>query len=790
MLGIWRSLLAWPIYSLAAVTTIALTVALSSNVFAVVDATLFKPLPYADSDNLYTLSGVDAAGESGPLSVLDIDYLNQADPRIRVAGFTFEPPVTHPGNHETSIGRAAVTATFFDVLGQHPQIGTLPNPSGGTARPDPRPALLSRHLLEAWGGSERDAIGQVIQLIPTAIIVEGVLPPNFSFPAATLRPTGLIVPFAPTTAARSDRSVRQLSAIARLTGGISFVEAREKLDAALRFHQRDYSSTPKDPGPYVSVRLRAVAEVVGEINRPMFKSAFAAAALLVLIGALNVCVLFTTRLLQRTREVALYLALGSSQLRVTLTLLTEAAVIGLMGGVIGLILAVPTLTVTERVLPEYFDRLEPIRLDLRVASFSIIAATFPLLVLALFPAARASRRSLVTSLQRGATSTRTQNSIGRSCLLFVETASAMVLLVCGVLVANSYFALAGEDIGFVHTDATLIDVRFPSSITLEQRGEAEGRIIRRLKSTHGVSDVALVGVPLFEGMRVGSQFQAVDDNATLALSDVTVSGSFFDVLPMRLVAGRLPTAEELDTGSRVCVLSQGAARALFPQTDAIGKVLVSENGTVLVVGIVEETRLASLRDRNTGEIFLPSMLGRRVRSIFLLRGTEEPRVLARSASAALRADMPNVLIRRAMPVEDVLWQSSRTERFQALLLSTVAVAAAVLVAVGLSGVVFYGAANRKREIAIRLALGASRQRVATRTALGYSAPAFVGVLFGLLVAWWINETVRAYLYQTDPFSPGLWGSAAVLLTGIIFSTSYCVAFRATAATLAATLRET
>ncbi len=290
-----RRLTLSPGYALTAIGTIALTITLATTVFAVVDGVLFKSLPYPDAHRLFRLTGLDDTAGSAALALADVDYLRDADTRIAVAMYQQGGSVVRSQQPALPFRTTHIGQGFFEVIGQPPAIGGFRSehfePRPATA---PTPALLTHVLWRQWLAGDPSPVGRVVDVVGGRIEVVGVLPRDFVFPAwlgRGMRDLLLPLEFA---SVPTDRSARVATAVARLEPAISIAEAQQRLDAAFALWVDEYpplEEAPR-PGPCVAVAMRPLTDTLGARERPMFRVAFSGAALLVLLGAINVAGLF------------------------------------------------------------------------------------------------------------------------------------------------------------------------------------------------------------------------------------------------------------------------------------------------------------------------------------------------------------------------------------------------------------------------------------------------------------------------------------------------------------------
>jgi predicted permease len=773
-----RSLRRSPAYAVTSIGTIALTISLAATVFAIVDGVLFKPLPYRNPDELFSVAG-SSREPSSPTAVLssaDLSYLRAADPRIQLTGFSGGPQLTHPDRPEVGVWTATVARNFFDVLGQRPLVGGFSDGDfGRTFGPsDVRAVVVSHTFWQQRLGGDPAVVGRTVDMMDRRFVVAGVLPRDFVFPSydGRRRPDFLLAMSA-AQERPSDRWQRFASGIARVPTGMSREEAAEKLSAALASRVAEYK-VRRDihPGPYVAVEMTPVSEMVGADERRFFRAAFAGAALIVLLGAINVAGLFGAKARDRERELSIRAALGAGRRNLVAVLLSEAAIIAIVGGFAGMLIAHYALTAMPSVLPQGMLILKPLATDWRVIAFAFAGAVVPLVVFASLPAAAAMSRAPANRLAGGTTSTPRERRWGRHTLAVAESAIGILLLLAGSLTLASFVTLRAEDAGFDLASLALVDIAIVGRPTPDERAAMHERTLARIRQVPGIAAVAFISAGLLDGAYEGSMFRIPPGGSKVLASEIGVSNTFFEVADLALRDGRYMTRNEIDARQPVAVVSEGTARAFWPGRRAVGQILESpELGTVTVVGVVEEAKFGSQAEgeRHPTEVYLPEGYAQQYRAhasfrwIFLTKTSGDPDAAVSDLPLILRRDVPGVVVRRAESIDSALAKSVHLYRFRTLLFAIAGGAGLLILVVGITGAVVDGVARRVREIGIRSALGAQRSALSTMIVVEYLRPVILGCAAGLLLSWWAAQLLSTFLYRIDPHEPLVWAAAAMIL---------------------------
>ena len=794
-----RSLVASRAFAISAIGTIALAIALAATVFAVVDGVLFKPLPFARAAELHNVMGTTGARQgSASISLADVEYLRGADSRITVTAVGGAPGGRFRDQPEIEISAAEIEPNFFEVLGQSPLVGGF-SPDQFSTPPNVlglRPAVISYRLWRDRLGADPAAIGRRLDFIEGAIVIVGVLPRDFVFPTNNrfLRPD-FLVPMVPTREALTDRWDRGLTAIARIPGGIPREEAKARLDAALAAHAHEYPPKNVQPGPYTATDVRGLEQLLGRSERPLFRTAFAGAALLVILACVSVAGLLTARGRDRARELSVRVALGASRAQLARLLLGEALVVALLGAAVGLLMAPSLLAVALTWLPDRVFLIKPPTIDLRVVSFAIAASTITMLVVSSLSLSAVLRAVVGRSLAGMQTSTPRARSWPTAVTIAAQSAIGIALVVAGSLVLASLVALRAEDPGFARDGLAVIEVLTPGVPQFQSGPALNARyadVVRRIEAHPGVTGVATIGTPLLENSWGGGIFARPAGVQGIGATDIPIGGPFFEVAGLSLIDGRLPTRDEIDGGQPIAVVSEQIAEAYWPGQRAIGQELNSPRWktSVAVVGVVEDARIGEQNEAASfGEIYVPATrYPRDTGTAFLFRTAGDAGLAAREVALVVNRDVTGVLVQRAESFEDALAKSVRLFGFRGILFGVAAAAGLTVLAVGIAGLVAMGVARRVREVGIRLTLGARRAMISRMIVADHLRPVLAGAVLGLIASWWATNLLSGFLYGLAPHDARIWATASALLLIVAAVAAWIPARRAGAVDPAVILR--
>jgi putative ABC transport system permease protein len=791
-----RSLVASRAFAMTAIATIALAISLAATVFAVVDGVLFKPLPYPSAEQLYRVSGTDGSDAYGPFAAADLEYLQSADARIAITPFSVtRRALRHAERPDVALNAVEVAADFFDVLGQRPLVGGFrPEHFRATSGDEAEPAIVSYLIWRDRLGSTPSAIGQVIGFLDARLLVVGVLPHDFVFPESVARwRPDFFVPLIRSRVNPGDRWSRPWFLFARFDPALSSTEGKAKLDAALMSHSGEYPPRGNQGiGPYTSVVLHPLNDMLGRSERPLFSAAFAGAALLVLLACVSAAGLLTARTVDRQRELSVRASLGATHRHLLWLGLTEVWLLASFGAIAGLLIAQPLLSLALTLLPESLVLLKPPRIDLRVVAFALAAAVATMTSVSAISLRSSVRHALANPLAGIQTAMRVR-SWTRTLILSAQSAIGLVLVLAGALVLASFVALRTEDPGIDPNGLAVIEVLIPGLTRAQAPDEWRARhaaILARIQALPGVNGVATAATPLMENSSAGSTFASPPGATRLWVNDVPISGTFFAVTGLAVLDGRLPTPDEIDAGRAVAVVSDRTARAYWPGRRAVGETLQSRSLklSLQVVAVVEEARFSSQAETTMGELYLPAAVTSRGTPLYFVKTARTAETLAREVALAINHDVQGVVVRRAQSFDDALASSVKLQRFRGVLFAVVAGVGLVLFAVGIGGLVAMGVARRVREIGIRATLGAGRSVISRMIVLDHLRPVIAGSVLGLVASWWTTKLLSGFLYGFTPHDPFIWAAASALLLMVAMLSAWVPARRASAVDPAVILR--
>jgi putative ABC transport system permease protein len=766
-----RTLRRAPGFTLVAALTLALGIGATTAIFSVVNAVLLRPLPYPDADRLVTIRG------SLP-DLHDLDTTSRSFEGMAIWASNLYNIGTDADTRQVQGG--VVSRTLLPLLGVQPILGR-----NFTADDDRQETVIIGYGLwqSSFGGDPR-VLGRRIDLSGTPHTVVGVAPAWFRFPGSAFQlwtPLGVLERKAPEQA--RDRSLRIFSGVARLGPGASLPRAQAEADAISR--QLAVAYPPTNEG--VTLRVQALYDrLVGNV-RPALTILLATVGLLLLIACANVANLMLARTTGRGREMAIRIALGAGRGRLLRQLIVESLVLAIAGGTLGLLVAMWGIDLLPATLGPHLPRAEEIRLDGVVLAFALGATLLTGLFFGLAPALQTASEPFA-SLKEGARglASGARGRRVRRAIVMVETALAVVVLVGAGLLVRSFLSLTARDAGFAPGDLYSFNVQF-LKVPETSRAQVAAVLMERLAALPGVETAgAATGLPVVTPQR-GTRF-AVEGRTLTAEQDgayfIAATPGYFEALRTRVVQGRAIDGRDVAGGAPVVVVNRLLASQLFPDGDAVGRRLRLVNPEQsdawrTIVGVVGDVRYRGLEEETQPTLYTAFAQTPFMWLYVMVRTPVVSESMVRSLREATSSAHPSLTAAGARPMRDVLAETVAQPRFNMLLVSSFAVLALLLSAIGIYGVVAYSVARRTQEIGIRMALGAARIDVLRMVLAEGIAMATAGVMLGLAACAVMTRLMSGLLVGIAPRDPVAFAAGAVLLLAVAIVASYLPARRAT-----------
>ena len=790
-----RTLARSPGFTAMSVATLALTIGATTAIFSALHGILLRPLPVEEPDRL--------------VRILDIGYVGELV-ELRERARTLDVSAYVPPDDRTLTGLdEPLRVSVVPIAGDLPaRLGRAPALGPGFHLDDERPgaapaALLSDALWRQRFGADPAIVGRTLPLDGVAHEVRGVMPPDFDFPSAGV---DLWVPMTVDAASPVGLWARTAFLVGRLRAGVSLAVAADEMRAlGPQFAGLFPWRMPDDYGTRVSLRTWR-EDRLGEV-RPMLLLLFAAVAAVWLIGAVNLTNLQQVRAAARRHELGLRAALGAGRARVVRQLLTESALVSLLGGAAGLAVAWAGVPALVALLPADVPRADGIRVDGVVLGFTAVLSVITALAAGTLPALRAARagEEAARSGSRGSVGATTGR--GLDVFVTVETAAAVTLAIAAALLARSLASQLAVDVG-LRSDRRVVAEVAPSAARHPDDTARLGfytALEQRLRALPFVRTVGLSTV--FEPFGAGFGFSVFTiegrpnpaaEGGEWPSADLrtAVSPDYLTALGVPMIEGRAFTEADSSDARRVVLVSRRLAETWWLGETAVGQRIQFPGSQDdadpwrTVVGVVADVRWQGPASEEGTTLYLPlaQHLGALDAMSVIVHAGADPALVTdnlRAVVASLDAETP---VSRIRAMDDVMAQAVSRPRFTTTLVLGFAVLGVVLGMIGVYGVVASAAARRRRDIGIRLALGATRTGVRTRFVCHALEFAGAGVVIGELVAAVLMLSLSAQLHGVSPWDPATYAAVPVLFALLAGLAAYVPARRATALEPATVLR--
>jgi putative ABC transport system permease protein len=774
-----------PGFTATVVLTLALGIGANTALFAIVEAVLLRPLPYAQADDLAMVRHRDMRTGITKEYIAIGDFVDlQARQKsfAAFAGFGGFNSTLVGEIDSISIKGLAATPNLFDVFGVQPAMGRMFDASD--VRQGAQPVVVISHQLwESRFASDPNVVGRSVQLGVTRRLIVGVAPRGFHFPPHL--PTDVIVPVTVPVAAPAQRKSDWRLGIGRLRPGVTLAAATAEYDAlAQQFEQehRDQNEGTR----YYAVSLRD--QLIGDTKRPLIVL-LAAVGFVLLIACVNVGNLLLARSLSRHTELALRQALGAGRMRLIGQIMTEGLVLAIAGAVVGLLVAwrmVPALAaLVPRSTP--LPGLDEVGINPPVMAFALGSAVLSALLFS-----GVACVGLIRNAGRDALSAERRTTAGpgvrraASTLVAAEVALAVVLLIGAGLTLRSFANLISVDPGFRADGVMTMQVQLPPG-RYQQADARRGvydRLFAAFAALPGVETVGAASVTPLTGNNWTVPFERTDRPVPQGerAPDVgwqAASSGYFKALNIPLKAGRLFDSRDTPTTPAVVIISEGIQQLFFAGENPIGRqVRLDPKTTAEIVGVVGDIRRAALSDAPRADLYFPFEQQPPPSTTLFLRVSGDRAAVVPSLRSTLRTLEPNAIVNNVQSLNEIAAQSTAVPNLTMRVLAGFAMLALVLSAVGIYGVMSYTVRRRVRELGTRIALGASRRDIISLV-LRQAAPVVLsGIIIGIGVGLAAARSLGALLYGVTPWDPVAIVIAAMLLAITALGASFLPARRA------------
>ena len=752
----FRMLRKRPSFTLVAVLTLALAIGASTALFSIVNVVVLNPFPFKDPSQLFfvrqslpKLGVQDQFRSSGP------EFLDVANSGIFERVAAFEPVSRNltGADEPERVAAAKVSTEFFNMLGVEPMLGRTIAP--GEQGPNGQRVLVISHgLWQRRFGGEQNVLGQTVSLDDEPFTIIGVMPPQFRFDDGQAW-----FPF-PFDFAQGQRGGRAFPVIARISSATSLEQVKAALANLARKNEQDFVGTNQEyagRGIYVQPLTEFY---LGPVRTALF-ILLGAVALVLLIACANIANLLLAKSMSRSQEIAIRAAMGASRARIIRQMLIESAVLGLLGGGLGLLMASWGTRLLLKLVPA--GTIPPgldVAMNAKVLLFTLGVSLLTAFIFGLWPAIQGSktqtRDALQAASQRATASIRARRA--QSVLVVAEVGLSLILLVMAGLMIRSFAKLTNIDPGMA--TANVISMRINRSPAKSKDGAQNAiffqNAIDRVKTVPGVEAVGVAShmpfvfteewpVTVESAANAGMQTQSIDNR--------TVSADYFSTMQIPLVSGQVFATEDGPQSPPVVVVNQAMANRYWANQDPLGKRIKignadSKSPWFVVKGVVKDSAQSALDEGIQPEIYfaMGQMAWRYRRMNLAVRTTVDPKSAVAAIQSAIREVDKDQPVYQIQTIDELISDSVGTRRFALTILILFAVLALVLAVSGIYGVISYSVTQRTQEIGIRMALGAESKDVLRLVLVQFMRLTAVGVVLGLVGAYALTRLMTSLLF--------------------------------------------
>jgi predicted permease len=780
-----------PAFSVAAILSIAIGVGAAVAVFSVVNALLLKPLPYRDAARLVILwntsPGLNITQDwFSTAQYFDIKNGHHGLEQVALA-IGGNENLTGSGDPER-VGTIHTTGNLFSMLGIQPGLGRLLLPY----EDDPghaATAVLSYGMWTRRFNADRQVLGKSITLNGKNYEVVGVLPRSFALPREVLPTLGgaeqadVLVPLVLDSGAATNRDHEDYNIIGELKRGVSVAQARAEMDTITATLRHDHPDVYPPNGGLTFAIVPLLEQVVGDTRRPLMVL-LGAAGFVLLIACANLANLLLSRAVTRQQEMAVRTALGAERARVIRQLITESALLAVVGGGIGTAVAAAAIIAFRSVQPVNVPRVGDISMDWRVLLFSLLLSLLAGLLFGTVPALRSSRIDLTSTLKSMGRNASDAGSLWgrggklRKLLLVSEVALSVVLLVGAGLMTRSFAALLVVNPGFNADRVLTLGLTLTGGQYTDRQHVAQTyhELWNRLDAIPGVtSSGGITSPPLSEmyawgPITVEGQVLPPGENFINA-DERIVAGEYLTAMQIPLIRGRLFTENDSPTSPRVTVIDQYMADQFWPGQDPLGKRIrlgpqSSDAPVVTVVGVVGRVKQYTLDADSRIALYLPHQQYPTRDLNVVVRTRGEPSSVAGAVTQAVHELDPNLPVYAVRSMRERVAASLARRRFAMTVLAFFAVVSLTLAALGTFAVIACLVNQGLREIGIRMALGANRLHILRMIVGRGMLLTTCGVAVGLVSALVLSRFIRSLLFGVLPHDPATYLVVTLVLIGV------------------------
>jgi len=755
-------------YSLTCVAVLAFGLAAATAVFSVVYSTILKPLPYPDPDRLVVVHNRFPQLNLSRLGTSPLDYFELREHRelFSNAGALYFMDLTRTGiERPVKVNAIAVTSSLFDTLGVQPLLGRTF--TAAEERPQgPHAVILSERYWRDQFAADPQILARTLQLDDELYQIAGVMPQSFAYPNDV---TEMWVPIAFKQSQLTHQNVF-LRMDARLAPGVTLDQASARMEQLSEQSSRDHPDARRSTSTGWRMFVSPMARDDDGTLRRWVTILFASVMCLLLIVCSNVAGLLLVRSSERQFELSVRVALGASRLRMVRQILTEIVLLSVGGGAVGLLLARAGVALLSDYGPA-----GKLHIEAPVFWFGAVMSLVSGVVCGLYPAWSATRIPAADSLKAGGHQRTASKRTWQQGLIVAQVALATTLLLCGGLLVQSLIRLLNVPLGFDPKNILSMEIALPNSryATPEARGRFLKDLLEQAARIPGVENVSGCSLlPFGYGENVNT-FEILGRPKPPAPSFALINNvlpGYFETLRIPLLRGRYLTTQDRPGSEPVALIDETLARQSFAGIDdAIGQQLKMPWGTFTIAGIVNGIKNNALDIENRPTIYFSAQQTPTSGTTLVIRSQLPVNTLTESVQRIVSRIDPDEPIYDVIPLQTFVDRSVKTRRFVASLMSIFAGSGIALAALGLFGLLAYMVALRRREIGIRIAVGASGRAIAVLVCRGGMPLVMVGTLLGAAAAAGAHRLIASQLYGTQFEDAWTWVAVLgiVAFTGLL-----------------------
>ena len=786
-----RTLARNPGFAAVAILTLAVGIAANTSTFSLVNAFFLRPLPFDEPQSLVHIWQTDRQAGQNELRMSAPNFKDLREQQTvfdDVGGYLYSSYNMSTDEEPVRILVGRLTANMIDILGVEPILGRGFLPEEDQTGEE-KVVILSHGLWQRRYASDPDVLSKTVTLNGETYDIVGVMPPEFVFPLSAAKMWNPL----PLDSYETRREMNgPLMVVARLEPGTTMVEAQAEVDTVMQRLEQEYPKENSERGARV-IPLRKSLLFFYDMLQLTFGMIFLAVGFVLLIVCANVGNLLLARATGRSREIAVRTALGGGRRRLIRQLLTESAVMALIGGALGALGAYWWVQLIGPNIPEDLYRVGELAVDGRALAFTLVMSFVASLLFGLAPALQTTKPNLNETLKEGdrGGSGGLKHRRLRNALVVFEVAMAMILLACSTLMVQSFYRMQSVEAGFNADNVLTMEIILSPT---KYSGDTETnafyeQVLERVRTLPSVRTAAEVyPLPLnFESMSQSFSIEGrepAQPGEKLGANNFWVTTDYFQTMEIPIVRGRDFSQQDNDQAAPVVIINQQTADRFWPSEDPIGARVHLDPGTedehlATVIGVVANSKHFLMNEETAALIYLPQLQDTTRRRFIMVKTAGDPLALVDSVREAVWAVDPILPITTIRSMDQVVAQSLGPWAGGTAVIGMLGLGALILAAMGIYGVISYSVGQRAHEMGIRIALGAQSDGILKLVMKQSLQLAAVGVGIGLVAAFGLSRLIQSLLFGVGALDPIAFVGTPILLAAVALVASYIPALRAT-----------